>query len=567
MSTDQPSTPKIGTPPRYVSGHPRDLAQTEAILRANISDNPDSAQANYDLGSFLLEQDQPSAALPILQKAVKAESKVKFVIRLGECLEMTGDTKNALNCYRAAVTTRDNDPVLWTRYGNLLQISGQIDNAEDAYRSALRSDPSHHVATISLAKLLWPSKPKETLAVLDTALAEPKTDMVARVQLLFTQIVFKEWAARLAHGLMPYHATSLEEVFFHHAQSTLKELTETSGALVRQNPENAWARMTHALARFASGDYLGAQGNFSNLKDNHLSPMAMAIRFDEQFFEKLRARSNNQLTLGLPDVISVKTQEFDDADMLYMSCDASYFDAFARPLLRSLSDCEQGAQVHIHLMDSSPEHTANAAQFCADLRGVRTAVTVERPNLNKNDPGSARSYFHAIRFIRFYQHVLEYKQPLWLMDVDGLFNKSPKALFDQASETDIALRVRPGRLEPWNQFNACLFGVRPTERSLDYLRSVAHYIAHFYQEGNLPWGIDQLAMYACFIDAERRDDAPSLHFLDDKALDYTHLPDGILWCSSGSIKNTALDRNLKDDLDASPYQKAFMRYQQDFPSS
>ena len=32
----------------------------------------------------------------------------------------------------------------------------------------------------------------------------------------------------------------------------------------------------------------------------------------------------------------------------------------------------------------------------------------------------ARSYYHAVRFIRYYQHLQRYGCPLWLMDVDAV---------------------------------------------------------------------------------------------------------------------------------------------------
>ncbi len=133
--------------------------------------------------------------------------------------------------------------------------------------------------------------------------------------------------------------------------------------------------------------------------------------------------------------------------------------------------------------------------------------------------------------------------------------------FSGRGGADVAMRVRPGRLEPWNQFNACMVAVRPTENGLRYIHAVSAYIAHFYTTGELPWGIDQLPMYSAFHDLQRRDLAPTLHFLDETVLDYGYRDEGIVWCSSGSTKYTALNREqVENDPDATAFDRAFARY-------
>lgn len=523
---------------------------------------PESAVASHNLGAALLQAGRAEDALPLLQSAVRQEPLIKYVITLGQCLEALGAIGPALECYRVSVEKRPEDPELWTRYGNLLQVNGQFRDAETAFAEALKVNPIHYTATIALARLLWEIDRQRAITCLDTALQIEDQDLTARCQLLSLHLLFSEWSKRIERGQMPYHATSLDEMLFEHAQPIVEDLKSAASALVQQNPTQSWPRMTDALATFASGDLTKAQTKFQLIDDDALSPMAQAVRFDEEFFTALQhsAAATNP-TKGLPKVITAKDGNFAESGILYMACDATYFDNYTKPLLRSLAHCGRGSQVHIHLMDSPETHTDTAIQFCKDLPGVQTALTVEQPNLSKDSHISARCYFHAIRFIRFYEEIKKYDNTLWMMDVDALFNRSPELLFAGLANADIALRVRPGRLEPWNQFNACLVGVRPTAVSLDYLASIATYISYFYDQKNLPWGIDQLAMYACFVDAQRRGKAPRLHLLDDKALDYEYLPEGILWCSSGNKKLAALSRAVEESPTATNYDRAFLRYQ------
>lgn len=532
-----------------------------AAFETALTIEPENAAANNNLGNLWLAQGEPERALKFFQTAIQVEPSIKFVVDLGQCFETLNDAGSAIKCYRAALAKRSSDTELWIRLAGLLEIIGDRVNAEDAYASALAADPACHAATIGLAWLLWRTDTARAIHTVETALQRGDLSKQIQAKLLAVLLLFNEWSGRRNRGLPAYHATSINEMFFHEAASTLEKLRTISAELVEQDPTDDWAKMTEALATFATGDLEHAQEKFSAVGGETFSSMARAVRFDEEFFNGLKATADSKLLNGLPEVEFIKTCDFGAHNVLYMSCNSSYFDTYTKPLLRSLSHAGPGTQVHIHLMDSSEEHTEAARRFCCNLPNVHTALSVERPSLPENDPTAARSYFHAIRFIRFYHHLKQYNKTLWLMDVDALFNTSPQTFFATISESDVALRVRPGRLEPWNQFNACLLGVRPTSKGLNYLESVAAYIAYFYQQQNLPWGIDQLAMYACYVDLERHLASPKLQLINEHTLDYEHKPDGVLWCSSGSIKLTSLSRTMTaDDPDASAYDKAYARF-------
>ncbi len=362
-------------------------------------------------------------------------------------------------------------------------------------------------------------------------------------------------------GLPPYHARSLDEQFFSTSIDTLTDLRDQASELAQRDNNDHWAWMMAGQAHFALRDVEAAQACFSSVYRTFDHPMCGAIRFDKPFFDEISKRTDEDLEKNLVSVETVKSVPFEQNDILYMSCNAHYFEAFAKLLLLSLNEVSQHSQVHIHLMDSPPDHVISAREFCARLKNVQTAVSVERPDFSGKDFDAKRSYFHAIRFIRFYSHLRSYGKTLWLMDVDGLFHHAPDRIFDGFSNADVAMRVRPGRLEPWNQFNACLVGVRPNAKGLKYIHDICAYLIHFYEADIFPWGIDQLAMYACFYNLQSNGIEPSIHLLDEKALDYEYIDDGILWCSSGTLKHTAPSQgDLESDPNATPFDKAFAHY-------
>ena len=98
------------------------------------------------------------------------------------------------------------------------------------------------------------------------------------------------------------------------------------------------------------------------------------------------------------------------------------------------------------------------------------------------------------------------------------------------------------------------------KKAINYLHKIAAYIAYFHQNAELPWGIDQLAMYASYNNIDTKN-KPSIGFMDDKVLDYEYNKDGLVWCSSGSIKFAALNKSrIKNNEEVTPYELMFENY-------
>jgi hypothetical protein len=248
------------------------------------------------------------------------------------------------------------------------------------------------------------------------------------------------------------------------------------------------------------------------------------------------------LTASLPPCLNVTPPAPDAAGVLYLACDPVYFTAFALPMLCSVAENSPHTPVHLHVMDAMPEQIAHILNFCKRLAPLRFALSTERPGLQGAPQKEARCYYHAVRFIRFYEHLKLYGCPLWLADVDAIVNRDLGELFALLNGRDAAMRIRPGRLEPWNQFNACVLGASQSDRSRDYHRQVAAYAAHFHQRNGLRWGIDQLAMYGVFADLQDRGGAPDLALLGEREVDYDYRHDGFIWCNSGGKKFQHLRR-------------------------
>jgi len=109
-------------------------------------------------------------------------------------------------------------------------------------------------------------------------------------------------------------------------------------------------------------------------------------------------------------------------------------------------------------------------------------------------------------------------------------------MFDTLTGHDLAVRLRAGRNEPWNQFSAAVVG--GTEGAISYFRLVAAYIMHYYRRNELWWGIDQLAMYCAYEYMNDSGKAPRIAAINDRVMDQNYLPDSVLWFTAGAKKQT-----------------------------
>lgn len=541
----------------------RDTA--EIWFRRCVDQAPDYPLAALNLGILLAEKQRYPEAIQYLEQAVTLSANLNSVFALANTLMRAGKNDDAIKLYRDILKSVPGHIPSLLQLGEINERLGDRQGAREFYRLAMDTDKNDLAVATKYAIASWADDPAETAAVLDRHLARTDIDDSGRLKILGGLIIYKEFHERIKRGLMPYHATGLEELFFTYTEKEFSEFCKLSDEAANKDPANLTSQSMKFLAQFCSGDRPSAQESLLKFQTAHPGHIWEAVTFDPAFYQSLEKFTEADLVKGLPPVEHILSTEFSDAPVAYLSCNYIYFDNFAAPMLRSLANVAPGAQAHVHIMDATAEQVRAASEFCASLTRLSIALSVEHPGVDKQGIMAARSYYHAVRFIRYYQHLLQYRRTLWLMDVDALFNRGPKAMYDQLKGKDAAMRIRAGRLEPWNQFNACIVAGTASSASMEYFRLIAAYIAYFYQRGGLRWGIDQLAMYGVFEYMRDEGFAPELAFLDDKAIDYEYLDDGIVWCNSGRNKFLHLQRNADgsaavDDPDRAAYIKLFEKY-------
>ncbi len=542
-----------------------DHATAETWFRRCVDQKPDYPDAALNLGVLLANRTNYPEAIQYLDRAVQLSPKLHTVFTLANTMQRAGNTKGAEKYYRDILGSVPGHVPTLLQLGEISEQRGDRQGGREFYRRAMKSDETDLSVATKYAIASWADDPAETAAVLDNYLAHRDLNAKGRIKLLLSLIIYKEFHERIKRGLMPYHATSLGELFFTYTKSEFDELRRLIMEDAENNPTDPTGQIRKFLAHFCSNDRFNAQKCLPHFQSTVAGQIWDAVTFDPAFYQALEKTTDEDLVKGLPSVQDVVSAEFSGKPIAYLSCNYVYFENFAAPMLRSMASVAPGAQAHVHIMDATGEQLDAASVFCKGLTVLTVAVSAEQPGVDKQGNMTARSYYHAIRFIRYYQHLVYYKRTLWLMDVDALFNRDPGVMYETLGDKDAAMRIRAGRLEPWNQFNACIVAGTPRAPSFEYFRLIAAYIAHFYRKNALRWGIDQLAMYGVFEYLRDNSRAPALMFLDDKAIDYEYLQDGIVWCNSGRSKFLHMQRNadgtmVVDDPDRAAYVKSFEKY-------
>ena len=74
-------------------------------------------------------------------------------------------------------------------------------------------------------------------------------------------------------------------------------------------------------------------------------------------------------------------------------------------------------------MDCSDNQASEILEWTSKFSNHNFALSIETSGVDTNDSIALANYYHAIRFVRYYQFRTIYEGPLWLVDADAIINK------------------------------------------------------------------------------------------------------------------------------------------------
>lgn len=324
---------------------------------------------------------------------------------------------------------------------------------------------------------------------------------------LFEAVEAAERAARAKAGVPTTHILDLAEFPFAYAPEALKEFKRIALELT-DHP------FLHACAHLAYHDIDAANAAMERYQQDEPAEPKTAMRFG--------LFTLPPPVLDLPPVVGTFPQE----SAYFLCCDGGYLRNFGIVLLRSMAEHSPGLRVHMHLMNPD----MSLMRFIEPLK-LKISLSHETSPADKH-------YYHAVRLIRFAEALEQTTGSLLMTDVDALTARNVTKLITGP----LALRVRPGRLSPWNQFSACF--IRGDAASRAYFRRVADIV----KSSPLWWGLDQYALYSAWTALK-----PDIKLIGPGIASVIDTQPGPFWFTAGAAK--------KDLLTApTPYAKMFQRY-------
>lgn len=227
--------------------------------------------------------------------------------------------------------------------------------------------------------------------------------------------------------------------------------------------------------------------------------LEQAIRLDRDFLAALT-------TAPPPVPAANSTDDF----VVYAGCDSGYFRRFSAALVNSLAASGARARLHFHIVDADSDALAHLDR----LRLRHPALTIDHsaePSPPHFSAEQRRTFYACARFLHLPDLLRLHGRPVLMVDVDLVMLRDPTPLVERLrrERADIALTVGSQR-DPWCELWADAVLAAPSTAAIAALDRVRAYIRHFLDRGLAPWFLDQVALFAALVAADRLGGGPAL---------------------------------------------------------
>jgi len=293
----------------------------------------------------------------------------------------------------------------------------------------------------------------------------------------------------------------------------IKEALAEVDAAERLSPGHPAVATRRGAIEAHVGNYDAAQADFALASKSDETPQVRAVRFNREFFDALDNTAENRA----PAVTRVLSMGSADAAsyVVYVGCTAEYFLKYGIVFVNSYAaNSASGSLLHLHIVNPNEGFSNALAGISRRFPALNLAVTAERAPIDAaSDPGNARSYYAAARFIQLAGFLEHYRKPMLSFDVDAVVEAPLERIVDYVGNQDLGLVLREPVDSPWWDIIAFILCVRPTPATLAYLKRVRNYILHFFEKREMPWALDQISLYCVLKMTERFGSAPTVAWL------------------------------------------------------
>jgi hypothetical protein len=201
---------------------------------------------------------------------------------------------------------------------------------------------------------------------------------------------------------------------------------------------------------------------------------------------------------NIPPVFFCREGKTSQKPVIFFTCDADYFQKFAKNLLLSLSDIAATVSIHVHLVDPNQE----AIDWCeryGELFAHDIILSMEchsGQDLGKNKP-----YLASCRFIRLPEFMERYKRDYLILDADSVLHRADKL------ESFLEMVKKPvlcyGENCPvWDTISAPFVFLPYSSVSQKFINHCQKYLVHSFSNtaSGAFWYVDQLAIFGAYLE-------------------------------------------------------------------
>lgn len=513
------------------------FAKKEAELRRAIAASPEDAKLLLTLGIFLGQAGRFGESAKALQKSVQISEAPAVLLFLARTQMRSGDpAASERTLERLAQLKPDNVNIL-ARLAKVKTVLGNRNGARRILERAHAIDPRHVDVAIALTDGTDTQSALDLMRSCIDAVGD-RPALASRALRHLAQIQNRE--ARRRSGLPATFTVSWQDTCRWLADDALLEYR---ASLERELPATSaefevLAQLTGVAISRMEWDKAERYFRQSSAPFSTQGIHTMAV--DMAMWDSIAALPEAEMLGDLPAIVPVQHGGPAGPGTLFLASDPAYFERFTIQLLKTLSDMNSVVGVHVHLMDGTADIWAKLAEAARAAYGRPLTVTAENSGAAAGDFARAKNYYHAVRFVRFYQTLKEAQGTVWLMDVDATILKDPSVLLPAIAGYDMALRGKPNGIEPQSRIAACLVGAAPTPAGVTYLRLVSNYIAYLMRRKHLYWGIDQGALFGAYSYLHRLGREPSALFMDASLVSINGDSGAVMDFFSGARKYVAL---------------------------
>ena len=471
-----------------------------AILSYNkvISLNPNYAEAYSNRGNALHELKQFEAAVASYNKAISLKSDyVEAYSNRGLALKQLKQFEAAVASYDKAISLNPKYANAYCNRGSALKELKQFEAAVVSYDKAISLNPNYADAYSNRGNAL-----KE-----------------------LNQFEAAVTSYQKAIALEP------QNIKFHLNLSTLYRLlkreveaTDTFSKCLAFKPKS------NEEIRMQSFAYLGLgrhQEAFDMCREVLSSP---AFTMHDGFDSSAKAKTYIK---NLPPMEFAASKQWTASRTIMFAGDEVYIDKFFKQALKSVEDSNIEMNVHLHAM-LSPK--TNPRSF---HRLLKKNVSFSHEVYSPED----KTGYTTRRFIRIYQLVKHFNQPILCLDIDSKVNGELNTFFQDFSKADIGIYRRDFEIVINQLIHAGMFYASPTQASLRFLAFFINYISFLEENNNLKWFADQMALLAADLWSLRSFEMCTVKKIPEKYLSWgTPTKDTLILTYKGNQKNLIEDQ-------------------------